>query len=177
MKEYKPSGDQVSYSLGLPHTETMSCIMNGSSIEKSALLDRHFSEVWLLSSGCEESRKGCYYAQWGKCQISPHSHALCRFLREWLKLPHIKEMQQQRLKNDYIGGGNGWRAIFRILLPLYIFFAFIIIFQFYKKMTKMSWSDSEHVSSTKKSWLIKRCVQLWPQPYWKSQMIRGQNCS
>lgn len=48
----------------------------------------------LLSSGCEESRKGCYYAQWGKFQISPHSQELCRFLREWWKLPHIKEIQQ-----------------------------------------------------------------------------------
>lgn len=36
----------MSYSLGLPHTETMSCIINGSSIEKSALLDRHFSKVF-----------------------------------------------------------------------------------------------------------------------------------
>lgn len=41
----------MSYSLGLPHTETMSCIINGSSIEKSTLLDRHFYPVAVKKAG------------------------------------------------------------------------------------------------------------------------------
>lgn len=59
---YCRTGQHFALLSNVPHTETTSSIFYWLYLSKvKPLQDRHFSTIWLLSSGCEESREGCHH--------------------------------------------------------------------------------------------------------------------